>query len=302
MKMKKMNVLIFVLFANISFSQQLQQSSLYMYNSLYYNPAYAGSRNTLSTTLIQRNQWVGFKGAPNSQFLSVHTPLKNRRIGVGLHLNNDAIGSRKDFSVYADLAGSIVLNKKEDRLSVGISAGIDNYQMNFSSLYATDQNDQIASTNYSTIKPNVGLGVYYYGKKHYLGLSIPTIVENSLLGTAINKRHLILTGGYVFKLNSVIDFKPSTIIKYVGGAPVTCDINASFLAYKKFWIGGLYRLKEGVGVNLSLVINNLVTVGYAYDYPLNKLRTNQYGSHEFMILLDFSKFRNPGQIYSPRYF
>lgn len=300
--MKKLNLVIFVFVTSISFSQQLQQSSLYMYNSLYYNPGYAGSRNTLSTTLIQRNQWVGFKGAPSSQFVSVHTPLKNRRLGIGLHVNNDIIGSRKKFSVYGDLAGSIVLNKKEDRLSIGISAGLDNYQMNFASLYATDQNDQIASTNYSIIKPNVGFGVYYYGTKHYLGFSIPTLVENTTLETSINKRHLVLTGGYVFKLNSVIDFKPSTIFKYVPGAPVSCDLNASFLAYKKFWVGGLYRLKEGVGLNLSLVINNLVTVGYAYDYPLNKLRTNQYGSHEFMILLDFSKFRNPSQIYSPRYF
>ncbi len=295
-------VILLCLFVNVAVSQQQQQTSFFMFNSLYNNPAYAGSRNTLSSNIIQKNQWIGFKGAPTSQFLSVHSPLKNRKLGVGFNINNDALGSRKTLSSYLDLSGSIILNKNEDRLSVGISAGFDNYQMNFSDLYAVDLNDKIATQNINFLGFNTGVGVYYYGKKHYVGLSCPSIIEHSYLGTKINNRHTIFIAGYVFKLNSVIDFKPSTLIYYVKGAPVSLNINASFLAYKKIWFGVMYRYNVGPGINTSIVLNDQFTFGYSFDYPLNKLRTNQYGNHEFMLQIDLSKFKNENKIYSPRYF
>ena len=59
-------------------SQQDEQSSLYMFNPLQFNPAYAGSRGDLSVTGVVRSQWVGIKGAPKSQFLSMNSPLKKK--------------------------------------------------------------------------------------------------------------------------------------------------------------------------------------------------------------------------------
>lgn len=288
------------------YAQQSEQSSLYMYNALYYNPAYAGSRNTISATLLAREQWVGMNGAPSTQFLSFHTPLRNQSIGLGLHAVNDKLGSRNKTSAYLDLSGSIRLNNNNDRLNVGLSAGIDNYQFGFSSLYAYDPNDPIVLGDYSTLKPNVGAGIYYHGERHYVGLSVPMIVEweddfNGAMSN-ITKRHYFLTAGYVFGINSVLDLKPSTLIKVVPGAPVTFDLNASLLAYKKFWAGVMYRYNEGVGLNLAVVIKDNFTVGYAYDYPINELRTYQYGSHELMLQFDFSRYKKQGKTYSPRYF
>lgn len=301
-KMKlKIKSIVFVMLTNTLFSQQLEQSSLYMFNALYYNPAYAGSTNKLSSSFILRNQWIGFKGAPTSEFISIHSPIKNKKLGLGFHLNNDEIGSRKNFTAAFDLSSNIILNKNEDRLSVGISGGIYNYIMNFSNLYATDNNDNIVLTNYNEIKPNIGAGIYYYGTKHYLGLSIPTIIEHTYLNSKLNQKHILLTGGYVFKINSVINFKPSTIIKYTKGSPLSIDLNASFLMYKKLWIGGMYRYNSSVGINLAFNITNKLMIGYSYDIAVNKLRTNQFGSNEFMISYDFSK-ANKGIIYSPRYF
>lgn len=304
--MKKIMILIFVAVSYITEAQQWQQSSFYMFNTMYYNPAYAGTRNTLNVAVIGRKQYVGFDGSPSSEFVSVNSPIANRRMGIGLHINNDFIGSRKKFSVYGNVAGSIKLNDKGSRLSVGISAGIDNYSFGFASLYAIDQNDPIATSSMNLLKANVGAGLYYFGKKHYLGFSVPMIIKSNAefnsIKSNISDRHFILTGGYVFHLNSTLDFKPSTIIKYVPGAPVSFDVNASFLAYKKIWLGGMYRYDEGVGLNFSIVLNKNITVGYAFDYPINELRTNQWGSHEVMLQFDFSKYKGQGNIYSPRYF
>lgn len=302
-----MKKVIFILICAFSFgcnAQQVQESSLYMFNGLYYNPAYAGTRNSLNASLIAREQWVGFDGAPSSQYFSIHSPLKRKEISIGTHMNYDRTGSREKFTAYLDLAGSIKLNSRADRLSVGLSVGLDNYKNSFQGLYVLDENDPIASTNFSLMKPNVGAGIYYYGKRHYVGLSVPTILEwsDALNNSSVTKRHLFFSAGYVFKLNSVIDLKPSTLLKYTPNAPLSFDLNLSLLLYKKVWIGALGRLSEGVGLNLAYVINERFTLGYAYDYPLNKLRTSQSGSHEIMLQFDFSKYKLNDKIYSPRYF
>jgi type IX secretion system PorP/SprF family membrane protein len=277
-----------------------------MYNALYFNPAYAGSRNTVSATLLAREQWVGMSGAPSTQYFSFHTPLKDQRIGLGFHLNNDKFGSRKKTSGYVDLSGSIRLNSKNDRLNIGLSAGLDDYAFGFNDLYAVDPNDPIATMSFNKTVLNVGAGIYYFGKKHYVGLSVPMILDkteefNGQLSN-IATRHYFLTAGYVFRLNAVLDLKPSTIVKYVPGAPLTFDLNVSLLAYKKLWVGAMYRYDEGVGVNVAYVINKTFTVGYAYDYPINGLRTYQYGSHELMLQFDWSKYKSQEKTFSPRYF
>lgn len=304
--MRNILILGFCFVAFMSNAQQTEQSSLYMYNALYYNPAYAGSRNTLNATFLAREQWIGYDKAPSSQFVSVHTPVLNQKLGVGMHVNNDRLGARQKTAAYLDLAGSIRLNKRNDRLNIGMSAGVDSYTFGFNDLYAVDPNDPVAISNYSELLFNVGAGIYYYGDKHYMGLSVPMVLNQeadfSGVQSNITRRHFILTGGYVFGLNSVVDFKPSTIVKFVPGAPLSFDLNASFLLYDKVWIGGMYRFNEGPGINASVVIKDQFTVGYAYDYPINELRTHQQGSHEIVLQFDFSKYKKHGRTYSPRYF
>ena len=297
--MKKMILLVMIInVSNILFSQQIEQSSLYMFNALNYNPAYAGSRNSISGSLITRKQWVGFDGAPTTTMVSFHSPAFNRKIGLGLHLTNDKIGARSKTSLNIDITSSLVVNKKGDRVNIGLTAGYENNNLNFSNLYALDPNDLITNTNYSLNLFPVGFGVYYYGKKHYISLSVPNVIQNN-----INTRHFILAAGKVFKLNSVIELKPSIMLKAVPGSPIVMDANISFLIYKKIWLGGLYRLREGAGVNAAFIINDICTIGYAYDFPLvNHLIKNQYGSHELVLQFDISNSKTKSLIYSPRYF
>jgi type IX secretion system PorP/SprF family membrane protein len=64
---------LFVCIAQVQVNaQQDAQSSLYFFNPLNFNPAYAGSRGSLNVTAVNRAQWVGWEGAPRTQFLSVH--------------------------------------------------------------------------------------------------------------------------------------------------------------------------------------------------------------------------------------
>lgn len=303
--MKKLVIIYSVFLLHSAFAQQDEQASFYMQNPLQYNPAYAGSRQSLALTALARFQWVGFDGAPKSQWFSAHTPIVRQHMGVGLNLVNDAIGSRNRTSLFADVSSNIQLNKKGHRLAVGISLGADFLNYNFSDLNVTDPNDPFYGKQFSSTKPNLGAGIYYYGERHFIGLSIPRMFELKYNGaeteiTTLNKRHYFLTAGFVIPLNSVVMFKPSTLIKYTAHAPLTVDLNASFLFYEKFWVGGMYRFNESVGLNLIYKIKNIVQIGYGYDFTINKLTRYNSGTHEILLTYDINYKRISYN--SPRYF
>lgn len=288
-----------------SWSQQDEQLSLYTQNALYFNPAYAGSRQSLSFVAISRFQWVGYQGAPQTQWLSVHSPLAGNNLGVGVHLVNDKIGSRNRTSIYGDLSAGIRLNKKNHKLAVGVSVGADILTFDFSNLNVTDINDPYYGQQFSTTKPNIGTGIYYYGDRHYIGISSPRILEASFkdgqqLVTTLNQRHFFFAAGGVINLNSVVQFKPSTSIKYTPNAPLTMDFNTSFLMYDKLWLGASYRFNESAGLSAIFKIKNSIQLGYAYDFVINGLQRYQQGSHEIILAYDFN-FKKISYN-SPRYF
>ena len=65
--MKKIYIITFLLgiflFPDAN-AQQDPQYTQYMYNMNVVNPAYAGSKESLSITALYRNQWAGFDDAP----------------------------------------------------------------------------------------------------------------------------------------------------------------------------------------------------------------------------------------------
>src|SRR5688572_22676926 len=72
-------------------AQQVATYSQYMFNGLAINPAYAGSHNALSATALARFQNVGLRGAPNTQTFSIHSPLVNKRVALGLMVIHDQL-------------------------------------------------------------------------------------------------------------------------------------------------------------------------------------------------------------------
>lgn len=249
------NILIF-LFTGLSFlsiGQQTAQSSLYFFNPLHFNPGYAGSRGSLNTTLVHRAQWLGWEGAPRSQFLSIHAPVYRKNIGIGLTIQNDKIGSRSNVAALFNAAYHLKFKNSNWRFSFGMSGGWMNNQADFSSLLATDLNDPNLLQGYNLSKPNLGAGFYAYHKKAYIGLSVPHLIERNLdtISNSYLQRHTYLTAGLVFPYNSVIDIKPSVLVKYTSNAPLSIDLNLSAFLYKQFWLGVLYRYNEGVGFNCA---------------------------------------------------
>ena len=116
---KKLTIAIILLWllalGTVLKAQQEAQHSMYFFNPVLINPAYAGSQEAIQVTGTVRDQWTGLKGAPKTQVLSIHSPLKTENIGIGLTVLNYQLGITKNTGVYADLAYSIKVNKRNNR-------------------------------------------------------------------------------------------------------------------------------------------------------------------------------------------
>jgi len=309
--MKKITIFLafgFLLFINESKAQQDPQYTQYMYNMNVVNPAYAGSRGTLSLGLLGRTQWTSVDGAPRTLTFNTHAPL-GKRVGAGISVIADEIGPAKEQNIYADFSYTLPTSA-EGRLAFGLKAGVTLLSVNLLDVVlpeTSNAGDPIFDENINEAFPNIGAGVFYYTNKWYVGFSVPNILKSEHLDRdnintkASEEVHYFLTGGYVFDLSSTVKFKPSLMFKGVTGAPLSIDINANFLLYDRFELGASYRVEDAVSVLFNFGVTPDFRIGYAYDYTISEFSNAQTGgSHELILLydIDFSK----KNMKSPRFF
>ncbi len=295
----------------VAHAQQVPMYTHYMNNTLVINPAYAGSRDALTVTLLQRMQWIGFDGAPLTNTLTMHMPLRNEHIGLGLSVMNDQIGPSNNLSLNVDYAFMMKLTETS-KLALGLSAGANIIQTDLNSLELDNPNDPaFQEDSKNRVTPDVGFGIYYSKERFYAGLSVPNLFQNSYSvvdqndqSTLIGKemRHYFLIAGGLLRMSNEVDFKPTTLIKVTQGAPIQADLTASFVILKRFMLGAMFRTGDAVGGLVGFDITDQLHVGYSYDWSYG-LRTSSYnnGSHEIVLRYDVVCF-NKKQIRSPRNF
>lgn len=288
-----------------SWGQQDPHSTLYIFNPLQFNSAYAGSRGSININGLFRYQWVGFEGAPYTGYLSWHMPIVRQNMGIGTYVVSDNIGAWNNIHAYASYAYSLKLNEKGLRLNLGINAGIDYFQVYYQGLRVVDNTDFNYITPLNKVLPNFGFSSYMYNQRFFVGLSVPRLLQQEINPGSIsdltkNFRHYYVFGGGLIKLDPAIYYRPSVFFKMVENAPLTFDITNTFIFYNRFWAGINYRFHESVGLHLLVNLKSNVYFGYMYEYPINDLRTNQWGTHEVVIGVDLK--RNKKAVVSPRYF
>ncbi len=283
----------------------------YMFNEMYINPAYAGSKEAMSTTLAHRQQWVNFPGRPITTSFTLHGPLADGKMGLGISFLNEKIGKLNRNLAYLNYAYRIKVSEK-GKLSFGLMAGMHNQVNKLSELKATEGGDiQISQNTPSIFTPNFGAGIYYYTNTFYAGLSIPRMIDDSYVfdgkgelqkSTRINPTtfHYYLTVGNVFTINEDLKVKPQAMVKLVQNAPLQYDVNANFLIKNKIWAGVSYRSSSDISALLGLQVNNQFAVNYSYDYSLSKIQKYSQGSHEIVLSYLFA-FKQQ-KVITPRYF
>lgn len=308
MKFIKQNIIALIVFTcSIGFAQQLPQFTQYMYNTVSINPAYAGSRDALSVVALHRSQWVGFKGGPITQTLSVHTPLRNDRIGLGLSFIEDDLGPQNFTYLYGDFSYKIPTGTNGN-LAFGLKAGFT--QFSFDANFRTDednQNDPLIFGTQNRWAPNIGAGVYWSTENVYASLSAPRILSNDANNEndfeALERVSYYLTAGGIINIISSLKLRPSVLVKATNGAPIAYDLTASALYKEKVWLGGSYRINEltaAWGAFLGFQISKQLLISYAYEKPISEINNFTSGTHELILMYEF-KFLN-SELKSPRYF
>lgn len=301
-------LLMLVTTGSTIYAQQTPLQSHYMFNGLLLNPAYAGTKEYVSSAMMYRKQWVGLDGAPSTQTLSIHGPLKSKKIGLGMYLLKDKIGVTSETDLYGSF--SYHLPMPDGKFSFGMQAGMNYFKSDLVNLRYWDPQDQVFIYNsYSNVLPNIGVGAFYYEPLFYAGFSVPNLlsynknerfsVKSDTVIYQYNRRYL-LTSGYVIETEKDFKLKPSFLIKYEKGGPMQFDINMNVLINDIFWVGVSYRSNDAIVALLEYQVNRKFRVGYSYDYTLNKLRTYESGSHEIMIGYDFGY--DVLKMKTPRYF
>ena len=332
--MRKSTPILVLLLCLVGFAQAQQdaQFTKYMFNSLVYNPGYAGSKDHMTMGLIHRTQWHKIQGGPSTQSFTLHTPLPNERVGVGLYAINDVIGPTQSMNINLSYAYRIPVGP--GKLSIGLQGGVMNWRADFSQITLPDISDEaFANASPSLWLPNFGVGLYYYTPKFYFGVASPHLIEYDLREDPISTqiwaktyRHYYMTAGAAIPLKGEsLIFKPSLIVKNVGlfsifskdeifqeiGAPTSIDIDLSLLFYQALWVGASYRTSveqvigqtsshDSADVWASYYLANGLRIGAAYDYTLSKISSVAGQSFEVMVGYEFNY--NTKRAVTPRYF
>lgn len=310
----KKTIILFISILFFSIGAKAQYDAMftqYMFNEMYINPAYTGSKDAMAVNLTHRQQWVNFPGRPITTSFTLHGPLANNKMGLGISVLNEQIGKLSRNLVYLNYAYRVKMGDK-GHLSFGLMAGIHNQVNKLSELKASETGDiQISQNTPSLIAPNFGAGIYYYTNKFYAGISVPRMIDDSYLfgqngdvikSTNFNptKFHYYLTVGNVFTINEDLKIKPQAMVKMVQNSPIQYDLNVNFLIKNKIWAGASYRSGADISALIGLQINPQLLVNYSYDYALTKIQKYAQGSHEITIGYLFSYKQR--KVVTPRYF
>lgn len=308
MKRTKNILLVFALFLGL-FAQAQQDAiySQYLFNPFVLNPAYAGSRDVMSTTLLYRSQWVGMNGAPKTGTFSIHTPVKATNMAWGLNVMSDKIGPTSTIAVQGTYAYR--LRFLGGKLALALRGGYFStaYDKNTLDFNNNDEKDVGGVSRAGVL--NFDFGAYYHTPTFFIGfvgshLNAPS-QEYDLAGvTADNgltldlERHIIASTGFVFNLNEDLKLKPSVYAKFMPRAPVNVDVNLSVLLKRRVWLGVSTSSDGSFTGMVEIYATDFLRVGYAYDMWM-KPEINRMSSHEVFIGYDFRFSKKTTE--SPKY-
>lgn len=304
--MKKVLSIVFFSCAWVSVNaQQDPQFTQYMFNTLYYNPGFAGVEGVTKMTAIHRSQWLGYQssfgdgGAPTTQLLSMTAPIFKANSGFGAYIVNDNLGPQNNLELQASYAYHLGI--KDSKLSFGMRAGIYSQALNYDQYRAINPDDPLLanrSGRESQVRPDLAAGLYFRHEKFFAGAAFNHLLKSEFdFGVADSRNalenHVTITGGYYYDLSFDIQIMPTALIKSDFN---TYSFDLSVVAFYKdtMWGGLSFRQSDAAIIMLgySLLKDKSLRFGYGFDYIIKGQDAKQNTSHE--ILLTYELPVSPG--------
>lgn len=296
-------IILICLFTTSLYAQKELKMSQYMYNKYVMNPAFGGYHEVLSLYSSFRKQWLGFDNSPKGAFFSMHSPLKNEKIALGIQFFNEKIAITHNAGFNISYAYRVTLQNKA-KLAFGISAGMVNYKSNWNEVILVDAEDHVFDGAYQSSAPWLGFGVGIYDHKYFAGFSIPSFIfydryeagENVL---DFSKIDYLVTGGYLFNLSEDISLQPSVLIRINPNQKTYFDFGATTILMRSFIVGVCYRTTNEITGIVGYQITPQFRFTYSLDYDIDPIGSYNSGTHEIAIQFDFGyKINSP----NPKFF
>lgn len=283
---------IALLISNAVFGQYASLQSQYMFNPIAMNPAATGSEEVMSIVGTFRAQWIGFPGAPTTEAITAHAPLKVMNSSVGVQIFADQIGINNNTTLNGLYSYRFKL--KNASLRLGLAGGLSFVQANYSALSVFDEDDaQISSNAPVGVIPNFGIGAYFTAEKYFVSFSVPTLLgyqfENNRYRSFsdVQNYNFLLGGGYEFDLKNDMVLKPSVLLKMRANNRPQIDVNAKLKLNSLFDIGISYRTEEALIGMFEVKATNQFHVMYSFGVPISAIVKNTFGSHELSLKYNF---------------
>lgn len=294
--------LLLFLKINSSVAQQDAQFTQYMYNGMYYNPAFAGKDGGVRFSALHRTQWANYTtrsgqgGAPVTQVLTAQGRLENKNIGYGLTLVNDKLGATGNLEI--NIQGAF--HKKINRytFSFGAYLGMYSSSIDYGELVVVNPEPNLPSAGKeSQLNFNVGAGLVVDRGDYYVGLSSRHINEPNFDfgdGSYENQlmNHSYLLVGYRFRPIGQLAIEPSLLLKSVSFNNFSYEVSVIATHQNKLSGGLGLRGNESASVILgySILRDNSLNLGYSFDFVIANSATKAPTGHELMLRYRLSTF------------
>lgn len=274
--------LILLMSALRGLAQQDPLNALYMNTPVIINSAFTGYSHDLNVVLNYRKQWAGFDGSPSTVNFISHISLRENKMGAGLMLSQDRIGSNQTVEVQG-LYGYHLSIGKETNLSFGLQAGFINFKSDYSQLII-DPNDP-KFNNVSEWQPNFGAGLLLSSTKYFLSLSLPKMLQpnSDAVSLGLYNRSLNLMGSYVFVLNTRVRLRPYALYRYSARTKPVYDLGISLLGDDSYAVGVFTRSFSAYGLTALLKIGERMRLGYAFELPTDTSIGTSFTTHELQL-------------------
>jgi type IX secretion system PorP/SprF family membrane protein len=265
-------------------------------NPFLYNPAAAGYAQRPALTVSRRQQWVGFPGAPVTNFLQFHTPVR-KSVLLGTTLVNDSRSALTGTSVQLT-GGYRVKFGPQHYISFALSGGAGFHRLDPDVAADLEGNDPVLAYAFDQTAQALGnAGIRYDNQGFSLGFALPQLFRNKLeagpfpdFSSFSPLDRFMVQAGWRIPLSENLELEPQVFYHHETWRTPGFEVAATAYMYKKLWLGGAYRTDLGGAAFLGMKIYDHLQFTYAYGVAPGTIGAEgffQYSTHELQLSLLF---------------
>jgi len=266
--------------------------TMYYQNQYLANPAMAGLEQGLNLNLGYQQQWTSVPGGPKLQNFTADYNSGNR-VGLGLNVNSDVAGLINRTRVMGTYAYHLPLNDKDDKLSFGLSLGINNTYIDYTKVNGDQGDASVQNYNQRNVYVDGDFGISYTSEKLNVQAAIPNLKsvffnDDANSNLEVDRATFFSAVSYKAHLDngiSNITLEPKVAFRGVKGFDNILDAGAMLTMNDyKLNFSGMYHTNKSFTVAFGVGLENMSLVG-AYTNNTGPLSVYANNTFEFGIKL-----------------